>query len=338
MMPARTSSGQAQRRSFFWSRGTTTKRSSAFPRWWRRRFRLRRLALARILAASKMCSPDSEGASPVAGMPSPEARSSSEDVSSEGSASSSEAASSSGVSSGCPSGEPSTGLTGSGGGNSRRRSGTSCAGSPVRQPRVPDQGRLGQLTAEQQIDESLPVHRALASTVGSVEPALRSALADRSSVPRHSENLPWWQAKLFANLPLDVVRRQGAVDGHHEVVAPEELEDGLGLLVVLREPGRDGLGGVVGPDAQWPSADVAGVRLLGARVDQVVVEAALGAQSSREHALDDLFVRHVHVDGRVEGEVLSEELGLGERPRKAVEDEAEVPVVLVERAVAPCRG
>jgi hypothetical protein len=55
-----------------------------------------------------------------------------------------------------------------------------------------------------------------------------------------------WEAEPLANLALDVVDGLGGVDVGDELLAFEELDDGPGLGVVVRQPGGQDLERVVG--------------------------------------------------------------------------------------------
>jgi hypothetical protein len=65
-------------------------------------------------------------------------------------------------------------------------------------------------------------------------------------------------------------------------------------------------------------------------LDEVVVETAARAQPARQHPLEDPVVRDVDLDHGVDVVALQERQGLGLVAREAVQDEAEVPVVLVQ--------
>ena len=62
--------------------------------------------------------------------------------------------------------------------------------------------------------------------------------------------------------------------------------------------------------------------------DEVVVQSALCAQPPGQHPARDLLVGQVEVDDPVDVVPLEEEFGLARRAGKAVDDEAEVPVVI----------
>ena len=64
--------------------------------------------------------------------------------------------------------------------------------------------------------------------------------------------------------------------------------------------------------------------------DQVIVQTAFAAQPAIQHAVEDHGVIHVELDHRVDVVALQEEFGLPAVARKTVEDEAKVPIVLVE--------
>jgi hypothetical protein len=78
------------------------------------------------------------------------------------------------------------------------------------------------------------------------------------------------------------------------------------------------------------AADVTASLDHGAIGDEVVVHAAVRAEPAAEHAPAYLVVGDLQVDHTVDVVALHEELGLPPVARKAVDDEAEVPVVLIE--------
>jgi hypothetical protein len=75
--------------------------------------------------------------------------------------------------------------------------------------------------------------------------------------------------------------------------APENLEDGLGLLVILPEPDRQRFLGVIIPGDQLPPAHVTLPGHGRAVGDQVVVHAAVAAQPAVEHPTTNFAVRQV---------------------------------------------
>jgi hypothetical protein len=77
-------------------------------------------------------------------------------------------------------------------------------------------------------------------------------------------------------------------------------------------------------------ADVADVFHCGPVVDQVVIQPALGAQSTPQDALEHNLIRHLDQQDRIDVVALQEEFGLGAVTRKAIENEAEIPVVLIQ--------
>ena len=100
--------------------------------------------------------------------------------------------------------------------------------------------------------------------------------------------------------------------------------------MIIAEPDGEGLLGVVFPLDELATADVALAGHPRAAGDQVVVHAAARAQPPGEHPAADFAVGHVEVDDPVDVVALQEELCLPLVAREAVDDEAEVPVVLGE--------
>jgi hypothetical protein len=112
-----------------------------------------------------------------------------------------------------------------------------------------------------------------------------------------------------------------------DIDAPEEREHRLGLHVVVLDALLDGLGMIVRTLHQPAPAYVADAVHLGPVPDEVVVEAALGADAARHHAFGDQAVGRVHMDDAVDVVALEEELRLGEIAREPVQHEAVVPIV-----------
>src|SRR5215471_18044492 len=136
------------------------------------------------------------------------------------------------------------------------------------------------------------------------------------------------QAEALPDLLLDDLRRGPRVYGVDVLLAPEDLQDGVGLVVIVPEPDRERLLGVIFPGDQLSAAYVAPVGDLRAVGDQVVVHPAVTAQPAVEDPPADLAVGQVKLDDAVDVVALQEELGLPRVPREPVDDEAEVPVVL----------
>src|SRR5262249_46066425 len=86
----------------------------------------------------------------------------------------------------------------------------------------------------------------------------------------------------------------------HTLPFREQLQHRVGLLVVLTQPHRERLLGVVLTGDQGAAADVAGALLRRARGDEVVVQAAARAQAPGEHPAPDLGVGQVQVDHAVD--------------------------------------
>ena len=131
-------------------------------------------------------------------------------------------------------------------------------------------------------------------------------------------------------LPLDDLRRRPRVHGVDVLLAPENCQHGVGLVVIIPQPDRERLLGVIFPGDQLPAAHVAPAGDRRAVGDQVVVHPAVGAQPAVENPAADLAVWQVKLDDAVDVVALQEELGLPRVPREPVDDEAEVPVVLGE--------
>src|SRR5580692_6781076 len=130
------------------------------------------------------------------------------------------------------------------------------------------------------------------------------------------------QAKTLPDLLLDDLGRGPRVHGDHVLLAPEQLEGGDRLLVIVPQPDRQRLVRVIFPGDQLAAARIAaacGSRAVG---DQVVVHAAARAQPAVEHPAADLGVRQVKLDDAVDVIALEEELGLAPVAREPVDDEA----------------
>ena len=108
---------------------------------------------------------------------------------------------------------------------------------------------------------------------------------------------------------------------------------GCGLGVVVPQPCRERVGVVVLAGHQRAAARVARVGLLGSAPEEVVVEPARRTEATGEHPARHLRVGELEQDHRVDVVALEEELGLSGVARKAVDDEAVVPVVLAEPAL-----
>src|SRR5580704_3669498 len=129
---------------------------------------------------------------------------------------------------------------------------------------------------------------------------------------------------------LDLLLVRPGVDRDDVFLAAEDVEHGIGLLVVFAEPDFQRVGGVILAPDQLAAADVAPPLDGRSVVDQVVVHPAARAQPPGEHPARHLAVGQLEVDHPVEVVALQEELRLALAAREAVDDEPEVPVVLVE--------
>src|SRR5580704_13014789 len=141
------------------------------------------------------------------------------------------------------------------------------------------------------------------------------------------------QPQLGPDLLLHGVTIGPGVNRDHELLAPEQFEHRVGLLVILAQPHRERLLRVVVPGRQLPAARIAAPGLARAVADQVVVHAALGAQPPVQHPAAHLAVRQVEVDHRVDVVAFHEELGLPCAAREAVDKKPVVPVVLGQPAL-----
>src|SRR5215475_11618634 len=142
--------------------------------------------------------------------------------------------------------------------------------------------------------------------------------------------LVWRELEAFADFLLDLLLAVAGVDGDHVLLACEQLEHRVGLLVVLAQPHRERLLGVVLALDQGAAADVAGALLRRAGGDEVVVHAAVGTQAAGQHPAPDLGVGKVQVDHAVDVVALEEELRLPAVAGEAVDHEPVVPVVLAQ--------
>src|SRR5215207_2456048 len=137
-----------------------------------------------------------------------------------------------------------------------------------------------------------------------------------------------WKRKLGSDGLLNGHHVRARVDRDDELLAPEQVEHRVGLGVVVAQPSRQGLLGVVLPADQLATADVAPVLLLRPVRDQVVVHYAARAKPPGQHPSPHLVVGKVDMDDAVDVVALQEELGLRPVTREAVDDEPVVPVVL----------
>src|SRR5581483_5128496 len=150
----------------------------------------------------------------------------------------------------------------------------------------------------------------------------------RSRRLRLSARLGGRQGEPLPDVLLDDVGGRPGVDRDHVLLATEQVQHRVGLLVIVAEPDREGLLGVVLPGHQLSPAGVTVAGHLGAVRDQVVVNAAPGAQPPVQHPAAHLAVRQVQVDDAVDVVALQEELGLPRVAREAVDDEPVIPVML----------
>jgi hypothetical protein len=86
------------------------------------------------------------------------------------------------------------------------------------------------------------------------------------------------QAEALPDLLLDDLRRGPRVHGVDVLLAPEDLQDGVGLVVIVPQPDRERLLGVIFPGNQLSAAHVAPAGDLRVVRDQVVVQPAVAAQ------------------------------------------------------------
>src|SRR5580658_835104 len=174
---------------------------------------------------------------------------------------------------------------------------------------------------------ALPPKTAMSRTPGFFADLAAGFLAGRRGL-----KLERRQAELVPDVLLGLLRRRSRVHRDDVLLAPEQVQHRVGLLVVVPQPYRQRLFGVVFPGDQFAAAGVAPPGHLGGAVDQVVVEAAARAQPPGKHPAADLAVRQFQRDDPVDVVALQEELGLPPVPRKAVDDEAVVPVVIGQPA------
>src|SRR6266702_3499709 len=131
----------------------------------------------------------------------------------------------------------------------------------------------------------VPPNTAISRTGGS--PALPLARPTRLA---RLARLVRRQREVLPDLLLDDLGDLPRVHREDVLLAAEDLQHGVGLLVVLPQPDRQRLLGVVLPGDQLPAARIALARDLGAAVDEVVVHPAVPAQPAVEHAPPDLGV------------------------------------------------
>src|SRR5437868_10308365 len=111
--------------------------------------------------------------------------------------------------------------------------------------------------------------------------------------------LPWLarghrgQPDALSDLLLDRIGRRPRVHGEHVLLAAEQLDHRVRLLVIVPQPHRQRLLGVVFPGDQFPAARIALAGHLRAAVEEVVVHAAVGAEPPAEPAAADLGVGQV---------------------------------------------
>src|SRR6185369_5762444 len=111
---------------------------------------------------------------------------------------------------------------------------------------------------------------------------------DRPSADRRQVQPP-------ADVGLDGGYRLAGVDHRDVLLALEDLEDRPSLAVVLAQPDGQRLRVVVGPPDQRAAAHVAHSGVPRPAGDQVVVQAATGAEPAGEHPAHDLLIRKVEV-------------------------------------------
>src|SRR5580692_3408719 len=157
---------------------------------------------------------------------------------------------------------------------------------------------------------------------GGALPCVRLAARRRQAGGRQPEPVP--------DGLLDLLLCWPGVHRDDVLLAAEDLEHGIGLLVVLAEPDGERLLGVVLAPDQLAAAGVAPPVVGRAVVDQAVVHPAARAQPPGEHPARHLAVGQVEMDDPVDVVALQEELRLALVAREAVDDEAVVPVVLAE--------
>src|SRR5215472_5982526 len=176
------------------------------------------------------------------------------------------------------------------------------------------------------------------------QPAASAAAASAAPMlPLKESGATTIRTRSARHLPRGAIRRQSqagadglldllgiglGVDGDHVLLAAEDVEHRVGLIVVLAEPDREGLLGVVLPPLELAAADVAFPGHLGTAGQQVVVHAAARAEPSGHDPAPDLAVGEVEVDHAVDVVALQEELRLPLVAGEAVDDEPVVPVVL----------
>ena len=126
-----------------------------------------------------------------------------------------------------------------------------------------------------------------------------------------------------------------AVDPPHQPLLVVVVDQRLGLLVVDAQPVADHVRLVVVALDQTRAVLIADALVLGRVELDVVVVAGLHAHPPAREPADDLLVGHVDQQRRGDpaaqlGQLLVERLGLLDRARKAVEDEAVLGVVLLQ--------
>ena len=98
------------------------------------------------------------------------------------------------------------------------------------------------------------------------------------------------KAEPTADVVLDHVDLALGVDVKHALLALEQLDDRLCLLVVVAQPGRERFGVVVLAHDQRAATRRAPLALVRQPADDVVVEPATGTHAPREHAGGNLLV------------------------------------------------
>src|ERR1039457_5211396 len=137
---------------------------------------------------------------------------------------------------------------------------------------------------------------------------------------------------------LDHLLVRRGLDDHDVLLAPEQGEHRIGLLVVVAEPDGERLLGVVLPGDQGATARVALALDRRAALDEVVVHAAAGAEPPGEHPAADLGVGQIEMDDAVDVVALQEKLGLPRVAREPVDDEPGAPDIGGEPPPRPPRG
>ena len=126
---------------------------------------------------------------------------------------------------------------------------------------------------------------------------------------------------------MDFIGRQTAIGLNDEFLSAEQFQDRFGLGAVVLQSLTQSVFVVIAANDELSAADIARFEVGRSVMDQVVIKSTVTTEPACENSLEDDFIWDVDVDYGVDVIALQKELGLRSVPRKAIEDEAEVPIV-----------